>query len=93
MNQDQDISLFIKEIRERFPDVATRIDAWMIHQGLEPEDKMYPSMMEAFSQATTDAIKIQDEVTAREHLVYMSKNSIQLQKLKLNILMFTTLNH
>ena len=72
MDKDQEITKFIDEIRDKYPDVSRKIDKWMVHQGYEPEDKMYPSMIEAFSQATTDAIKKQDKEASLSHLNYMS---------------------
>jgi hypothetical protein len=67
--KDLEIEKFILEIRDLFPDVAGRINSWLNHLGIEPEDKMYTSMFEAFSQATTDAIKIRDKDTALKHLI------------------------
>lgn len=74
--KDLEIEKFIFEIRDKFPDVADRMDKWLNHLGLEPEDSMYTSMFEAFSQATTDAIKMRDEDTALKHLTYMSQKLI-----------------
>jgi hypothetical protein len=75
MNLDKDsvINSFVQEIREKFPDVGARMDAWLAHLGFEPEDKAYTSMFEAFSQATTDAIKLRDKNAALKHLTFMSQ--------------------
>ncbi|WP_019865347.1 DUF7674 family protein [Methylovulum miyakonense] len=73
MQKDQEIAKFIDEIRDKFPDVSIQIDKWMLRQGLEPEDKWYWDMMEAFSQATTDAIKNSDEQLALSHLSFVSE--------------------
>lgn len=72
MENDKVLSQFIDEIRHEFPDVSERIDKWMEHLGYDAESKMYTSMIEAFSQATTDAIKQFDKQPALSHLKYMS---------------------
>ena len=44
----------------------------MAELGFDAEHTMYADMMECFSQATTDAIKVKDSETALSHLRYMS---------------------
>jgi hypothetical protein len=73
VDKDQEIADFIKDIKNKFPAVAVRIDKWIERMGCDPEDKMYTCMMEAFLQATTDAIKEYDEQSANAHLTYMSE--------------------
>ena len=71
--ESDEIELFINEIRNKFPDVSVKIDEWMDRQGYDASDKMYTSMMEEFSQVTTDAIKAKDEEKALSYLSYMSE--------------------
>jgi len=82
MEKDQEIAKFIDEIRDKFPDVSIQIDKWMLRQGVTPEDKWYWSMMEAFSQATTDAIKNSDEQLAISHLSFVSEKLKIASKIK-----------
>jgi len=70
--KDREIENFIKEIRVKFPDVSINIDNWLEHQGYTEDDKMYTSMMEAFSQSTTDHIKEKNTESAQMHLNYIS---------------------
>jgi len=74
---------FISALKREFPKVGNLIDKRMADLGFDAENTMYADMMECFSQATTDAIKIKDSETASKHLRYMSnklKNASEVEK-------------
>jgi hypothetical protein len=73
MPKDQEAEALISDIRRQFPDVAEKIDERLEHFGLSAGDNAYSTMFEAFSQATTDAIKHQDGSTVSSHLAFMSQ--------------------
>ncbi|MCG6878419.1 MAG: hypothetical protein LJE96_04630 [Deltaproteobacteria bacterium] len=76
--KDDDIIIenFIDEIRVKFPEVLSDLDEWMELQGYEPEDRMYTSLMERFSQITTDSFKNKNEDRAKSYLEYMSRKLV-----------------
>ena len=72
MDKDEIVENFISAIKREFPGVGKLIDKRMADLGFDAENTMYADMIECFSQATTDAIKIKDSGTASKHLRYMS---------------------
>ncbi|WP_350595102.1 MULTISPECIES: hypothetical protein [unclassified Pseudoalteromonas] len=73
IDKDVEVETFLGEIKQRFPEVANRIELNNNRMGYEPDDKMYTAEMETFSQTTTDAIKAGDHDRALNYLKYMSE--------------------
>jgi len=69
----EEIIPLIEEIRLKFPEVALEMDQWLIRQGFDEESKAYFAMIEAFSNATTAAIKRKDKDTVLKYLLFMEE--------------------
>ena len=78
------IENFIKEVCELFPAVAEAIDKRMERLGDGAQDVMYTERMEAFSQSTTNAIKIFDDRTVVAHFDYISNKLKTASKVEAN---------
>ncbi|PSF14879.1 DUF7674 family protein [Marinobacter shengliensis] len=71
MSENEELKLFIDEIVHRFPAVGEKMQLWLEYQGFD--DFTPTAMMEAFSQATTEAMARRDEETVVAHLRYVSE--------------------
>ncbi len=71
MSENEELKLFIDEIVHRFPAVGEKMQKWLEYQGFD--DFTPTAMMEAFSQATTEAMARRDEETVVAHLRYVSE--------------------
>lgn len=71
MTDNEELKPFIDEIVRHFPAVGEQMQSWLEYQGF---DDFTPfAMMEAFSQATTEAMARRDEKTVVAHLKYVSE--------------------
>ena len=59
------------ELADRFPKEAERADSFLVTRGFEAD--AHSIWLEEFSNATTAAMRAQDERTVREYLSFMSK--------------------
>lgn len=71
-NKDIVLEKLIAEIRQMFPEVSGIFDEWIENNWADPDDTPYSLLLERFSQATTDAIKIGNNERAEEYLKFIS---------------------
>jgi glucose-6-phosphate dehydrogenase assembly protein OpcA len=72
MNIDTPQKRIIEAVRERFPEIAMRMDQWLTNSWEATANLPYAMLLEEFSQATTDAIANGDEATARKYLGFVA---------------------
>lgn len=73
VEQKSEIDIFIQEIRAKFPEVSKFMNSMLERQGYNLEDKAHAVEMEAFSQATNDAINAGNLSLAKSYLSYVSR--------------------
>lgn len=70
---NNELSEFIKSIRQELCDAAKKTDQIMLSRGFDPDGEFYYLWVEAFADTTNQLIRERNEQEFQKHLVFFSK--------------------